>query len=343
MPLYRNRRSPFWWYSVTIDGQRVRKSTGLAAKKINRPLAQQVESDAVGQARLHGVQAITQKPPILREFAESVFLPWVDDSHSIEPKTKVYYKTGWRLLKDTPLADKRMDQITNSDCQVTNFPCSNYTANTALCTLRRVFGVAKEMKRIAFEIPTFKKRKVWGRTAEMSTAQAEKIGSYLNGDPRDALVILRATGCRPKECFSLRWEFMHLEEGYYRNPNGKTINSQRPIPLLDESKAVLQRRHLEQGSPAEGWVFPSPSKSGHIVSITKAFGIARKAAGVPSQFCLYTARHGAGTELASVVSLKQVMDILGHSDARTAMRYQHPDVANTQARLDAARTNARIM
>ena len=45
---------------------------------------------------------------------------------------------------------------------------------------------------------------------------------------------------------------------------------------------------------------------------------------------LYTGRHGAGTELAKITSLKQVMDILGHTQTKTAMRYQHQEVEELQ-------------
>jgi len=57
---------------------------------------------------------------------------------------------------------------------------------------------------------------------------------------------------------------------------------------------------------------------------------------------LYTARHGVGTDLAPIIGLKATMDVLGHSDAKTAMRYQHPDVLKLRAQLESARTNGRI-
>ena len=47
------------------------------------------------------------------------------------------------------------------------------------------------------------------------------------------------------------------------------------------------------------------------------------------------ARHGVATELAAVLSTKELMNVLGHSDPATAMRYQHPKTGNLQVRLDA--------
>jgi hypothetical protein len=57
---------------------------------------------------------------------------------------------------------------------------------------------------------------------------------------------------------------------------------------------------------------------------------------------LYCARHGALTDLATVLPLAATMAIGGHSDARTAMGYQHHEVSDLQARLNEARTNGRI-
>jgi hypothetical protein len=62
------------------------------------------------------------------------------------------------------------------------------------------------------------------------------------------------------------------------------------------------------------------------------------AAGVPKMYVLYSSRHGAMTDLARIVPPSEVMRIGGHSDIRTAIRYQHSQTANLQAKLDALRT-----
>ena len=106
------------------------------------------------------------------------------------------------------------------------------------------------------------------------------------------------------------------------------------MPLLDPSSSILARRHFTRGSPHAGWVFPGVSSCGHIVTIQKAFTKARTLAGLPRELVLYTARHGAATDLAAVLSTKELMTIGGWSDAATAMRYQHPETTNLQSRLD---------
>ena len=74
----------------------------------------------------------------------------------------------------------------------------------------------------------------------------------------------------------------------------------------------------------------------------KAFQKARKAAGFPSAMVLYTARHGVDTDQAPIIGLKATMDVLGHADVKTAIRYQDPDVFELRAQLESGRTNGRV-
>lgn len=338
MSLY--KRNGIYHYNFTLDGQRFRGSTN----KKNEYEATLVLNDKMTQGRTKGTESLTCKPPLLKEFATD-FKKWIDETHSIENKTRKYYKDGWRLLESTKLAGIRMDLITNHDCETATFPGSNYNANMALRTLRRMFAKAKEMRRIFGDLPKIELRKEWGRSIAMTTQDAESIAAKMKeGDPRDAFLILRGTGMRPGECFSMRWEYVRLDSLIFQNPKGKTKTARRPVPLLGQSAAIISRRHLAAGMPKEGWVFPqAKAKCGHLTSINKAFSKARDAAGLPAEMVLYTARHGQMTDLGSVCSLKEVMDIGGHSDSKTAMRYQHPDVEDLKARLTAAKPVGGVM
>jgi len=268
----------------------------------------------------------------LKQFAVQ-FIDWVDHSQSLEKKSRQYYRHGWNLLSATRLCDEKLDRIKNRDCDTLLFPGGAANANTALRTLRRMFSHAQELELVE-QAPKIRLRKEWPRSVAMTQQQANAILAHMpDGDPRDVLSILRATGMRPGEAYGMRWEFVGWEEKIYRNPKGKTKSARRPVPLLDPSGAVLVRRHLAQGSPNTGWVFPAISSSGHRTSIQKAFVRARNLAGLPKEYVIYSARHGAATDIASVVSLKEVMNILGHSDMATALRYQHPSTENLQARL----------
>jgi len=269
----------------------------------------------------------------LRELA-SQFIEWVDNSHSLERKTRAYYVHGWKLLAGSAIADRKLDRIKNCDCDCIQFPGGPANANTALRTLRRMLAYAKELE-ILPQVPEIALRKEWPRSVAMTRLQASRIAECMSpGDPRDAFHIIRATGMRPAECFSMRWEYVNWETQIYQNPKGKRKSARRAIPLLAPAGDILRGRYCAQGSPAGGYVFPSTSSLGHILSIHKVFTKARNLAGYPPQMVLYTARHGAATDLASVLTLKETMDILGHDDARTAMRYQHCHTADIQRKLE---------
>ena len=267
----------------------------------------------------------------LKQFSPE-FLSWVDHTHTLEPKSQDYYHHGVDLLLKSHLSEIRLDRITNHICETVSFPGGAANANTALRTLRRLLAKAREMDVIP-AVPKIKLRKEWGRSIAMSRADAALIASHMSGAPRDAFQILRATGMRPKECFSLRWEYVDFARAIYQNPKGTTASARRNIPLLHESLTVLQRRQSEAGSPREGWVFPSFSATGHLWNIQVAFTKARDAAGLPKAMCLYTSRHGFGTDVGSLIRLRGIMDIMGHSSASTALKYQHPTTEDLVAKL----------
>lgn len=331
MTLY--RRAGIFHYDFTVDGKRFRGST----KQTSEYKAGLVLNSIMSAKRKDGSEAITGKPPLLKDFA-SDFLEWVETAHSIERKTRLYYKNGWRLLKDTKLVEYRMDRITNHDCEIIDFPGSNSNANSALRTLRRMFSKAKELKRIQNE-PEIELRKEWGRSIVMTQDNAALIAAKMKeGDARDAFLVIRHSGpVRPSEVFEMRWEYLSIGAGLYHNPKGKTKRSRRTMPVFGEALSVLSRRWQMAGLPAEGWVFPSDSKSGHLTTIKAAFNEARDAAGLPKGMVLYTARHGQATDMGNKVSLKELMDSGGWSDTATALRYQHPDVSAMRARLEGSK------
>jgi integrase len=74
------------------------------------------------------------------------------------------------------------------------------------------------------------------------------------------------------------------------------------------------------------WVFPSKqSRSGHITNVAKQWLDARKKAGLDESIKLYSCRHTFATDaLERTGNLAALMKTLGHADAQTTMRYQHP-------------------
>jgi integrase len=109
------------------------------------------------------------------------------------------------------------------------------------------------------------------------------------------------------------------------------------------SDRVLDVLMIRCGERREGWVFPAKSAAGHLTTLDKQFRAARKAAGLPKNLVLYSARHDFGTRvLQKTGNLAAVMRVMGHSDPRIAMHYQHPDLELIRQGLNVVSSDARV-
>jgi integrase len=151
----------------------------------------------------------------------------------------------------------------------------------------------------------------------------------------DVALLMVKEGARPDEISNLDWKDLELSLagtqtgtpsfGMIHIRSGKTKNAKGDLPLTQESYDVLMRRFEEQGRPTQGWVFPAPTKSGHIEesSIRKQHVAAIKKAGL-DHFELYCFRHTFLTVLgATGCDPYTLCRIAGHGDIKIGMRYCH--------------------
>jgi integrase len=144
----------------------------------------------------------------------------------------------------------------------------------------------------------------------------------------DVATLLHDTGLRPDEAHRLDWSdvaFVNGRHGKLRVRYGKTAAARRELPLTPRLRAVLEARWQNAGRPSEGWVFPAPTKSGHIdhSSLKKQHSKALSLSGVRS-FLLYSLRHSFATQIAPRVDAWTLCKIMGWSSLSVATRYIHP-------------------
>jgi integrase len=179
------------------------------------------------------------------------------------------------------------------------------------------------------------------RPAKVTLAKGERqrdrvltdaeITTYLAACPqpwKDAATIIRGTGMRPGEVFTLRWERVLLsgDRGLLQVSEGKSKAAKRILPLVPEVYAVLERRREKQGKPEEGWVFPSTAREGHLNGDTTKdqHAIALDKSKV-ARFEPYILRHTALTRFAeSGCDVFTLARIAGHSSITITQRYVHP-------------------
>ena len=96
-------------------------------------------------------------------------------------------------------------------------------------------------------------------------------------DVRDLVYLLLLTGARRRNMQAMAWRDINLDRALWIIPKSKN-GDPVTVPLSRWALAILHRRDTERnGSP---WVFPAPSRSGHIEETNNAWDDIRERAGL---------------------------------------------------------------
>lgn len=156
------------------------------------------------------------------------------------------------------------------------------------------------------------------------------------------------TACRPSEARALRTRDIDLERkriwygsGMQRGENGETVEGPTktrrgrwaplPSPLIDVLTPLIE--NLVDGD----WVFPSPTDSSEPASDKHVSGRVRKALDVIGlkDAELYDLKHTCLTNLGRAgASLKELMDLPGHTQIETVLKYQLSDFDRVASAVD---------
>ena len=126
------------------------------------------------------------------------------------------------------------------------------------------------------------------------------------------------TGMRKGEILNLQWNNIDFEYGFIELLKTKTGKA-RKIPISDKLMEILKNQEKESD-----YVFINPETGLPYVDIKKSFNKAKEEAGI-KDFRFHDLRHTVATRLVEKgIDLLVVMDILGHTNIETTMRYAHP-------------------
>jgi hypothetical protein len=141
------KRGKVWWYRFTWKGEAFREST----KQPNKRVAEQIEA-AHKTSLAKGEVGIRDrvKAPLLRDFIQQKFSPYIEARFLSKNNTLDYYRAGIKNLNGfARLANCRLDKITVQD--IAAFVRTRRDAglqvtsvNRQLEVLRRIFKLAEE-------------------------------------------------------------------------------------------------------------------------------------------------------------------------------------------------------
>ena len=125
------------------------------------------------------------------------------------------------------------------------------------------------------------------------------------------------TGMRRGEIFGMKWDNIDLNNSIIYVLDTKSGKS-REIPISEKLHKVLQS--IPRTSV---YVFTNPQTNQPYVDIKKSFNLVKEHAGIEN-FCFHDLRHTFATRMVMAgVDLFTLMEILGHTNVTTTMRYAH--------------------
>jgi integrase len=211
--------------------------------------------------------------------------------------------------------------------------------NRELQVLRRLLHLAVEWGFVE-QVPKIKM--LTGERHREFVLSPEEEAKYLAAAPEpmaSIATVLSDTGMRPEECYRMTWEFVTWLNGRHGTlfvTHGKTAAARRTLPMTQRVRDLLEARWETAGKPIEGWVWPAPTKSGHLEpsSLKKQHARALKLSKV-RPFVLYSLRHTFLTQLGeSGCDAWTLARIAGHSSISMSTRYVHPSQDSVLAAMD---------
>jgi integrase len=320
------KRGRLYWYKFMWNGELVREST----KQGNDRLARQMEA-AHRTSLAKGEVGIREKKPVptLCEFCSKRIEPWA----KVRPSW-LWYRSGIRPLSAyKPIAGTKLDSITG-EC-IADYVGHRQSGGLEAGTINRELRVLRRCLRLAVEWGVLERapkvQMLRGEKRRERVVSEEELLRYLAcGSPllADVVATLNDTGLRPDECHRLRWEnitWINGRNGSLLVTEGKTAAARRVLPMTPRVRAILEAKWNAAGKPQEGFVWPAPTKSGHIdhSTLKKAHARALKLSGV-RPFVIYSLRHSFATRVAPHVDAWTLCKIMGWASLSVAMRYIHP-------------------
>jgi integrase len=325
------KRGNVYWYHFVFNGQHIQEST----KQGNPRVARQIEA-AHRTALAKGEVGIREKKPApsLGDFCARVENYARAQYEQASPKTWRWYRFGLNVIRASDMAARKLDEITPEHIGgfVATLQAKEWqvaSINSALRAVRRVFRLALKWGDLVGmpEVSLLR-----GENHRDRVLGYDEEAKYLAAAPEplaSIATVLVDSGLRPDECFRLRWENLSFHSGRFgtlRVLEGKTKAARRVIPLTKRVRAALEMRWERAGKPDEGWVWPAPTKQGHVWhdSIRAQHKRTLQATNV-RPFVVYALRHTFLTRLGeSGCDVWTLARIAGHSSIKMSERYVHP-------------------
>lgn len=329
--LARAKRAGIYHTDFTIDGRRVRESTGTT----DLTEACAYASRRHAEERRGG--AMPSRAPLT--IAEAM-------ARYLTENTSTYAETGQRyhVAAMAPhlhgmLADLDDEQVAQMIARLRDSGKGPATCNRHLATLSAVCKRAREVWKAPtgmWEARHHRQREPKGREVFLEYAQAQQLIAEIVPHARGPVLLDLLTGLRRGNVLGLSWEETSLDMGrLVLRTKGDRRHS---VHLVPEAIALLASIQPDAGlrkgpvwryrNPATDCRCPhcaNPGNAGKpIRSVRTSFATAARKLGLNQRLRFHDIRHTvASWLLAEAGDLQLVREVLGHQDITTTARYAH--------------------
>ena len=367
MRLYKVPNSPFWYYTDTTDGRRVRKST----KRTNKTEAKEVAVAAVRE-RLNASQLGAQPEMTLREGLERLLAESATnrDQRGLDMRKRKLmgeppFETRYSLAPDMKLHEITSDVIARLRSKRIAEGNAPGTVNREMSLVQKLYNAARVWGVRTAPYVAFPKYPVEGKLRYLTYEEADRLlteldparegrGLPANGkdpwllrrklqDQYDLAVFLLDTGARYSEVATITWDAIDTRDWKWINIYHWKVGKDGRAAMTARLKYLLQRRRQETNAV---YVFPGYGDDGGPRGYaTKGIrnAIERARLNAPhlvqryGRCTVHTLRDTFASWLVmNGMSLYKVQKLLGHSTPQMTQKYAKlapDDVADEAAEI----------
>lgn len=308
----KRKGNKFWLVRGSINGKRYEASSGTTDEKKAIKFANEYESDILNDE--HGDE------PVTFAAAADAYIAWRGPlGTDLANIGRLKSLLGNKLVKEVTQADiVRSANIMHADKKAATK--NRHALRPAAAILHYA---ANNGWRDWLRVKKFKEPEP--KTRYVTSAHEEWLLMATEGNTDKSLLILWLfrQGDRISDALATKYEDCDLSERVIVRHISKTDRT-IVLPLDEEICAMLAAR--QKGEVKSGRIFPWTTRWGvrrWLLPLTR---------GLEIEFTPHRARHTLGKRLSEAgASLRVIMDVLGHRDSKSSLRYQRGDLDGIRA------------
>ncbi len=258
-----------------------------------------------------------------------LFQRWTEEARTKGKRSLGNDEANYRLHLGT-IAKKKLSAITRNNVRslhaAVGEKSGRYQANRVLALIRAVFNFGINQLDLRIENPAVKITpfKEESRERRLHPDEMPRFFEALATEPndtmRDYVLLSLLTGGRRSNVLAMHWQDFNLGEALWTIPASASKNGRSmAVPLSSAAMQILEDRAEKYGQ--QGYVFPGPGKTGHLVEPKGAWMRLLQRAGLEDLRLHDLRRSLASFQIDLGVSLAVVGKVLGHQSQQTTAIY----------------------